>query len=139
LFARLRSARRAAVAAGALTVDRQLATGTVRPAPGGDRTWSGSPNEPASGVGHAPPPPAAPAMSEQTRMDLMTMRVRLLDEPAAAGEIAEQLERVLAEGLQDPLALRVLGEAYLKLGRVEQAAAQFRQAMAARQRGRGER
>jgi hypothetical protein len=38
--------------------------------------------------------------------------------------------------LNDPLALRVLGEAYLKLGRTEQAAAQFRQAVLARRRSR---
>jgi Tfp pilus assembly protein PilF len=70
-------------------------------------------------------------------MDLMTMRLRLLDEPAAAGEIAEQLEQAIAQGMSDPLAMRVLGEAYLKLGKVEQAAAMFRQAMLARQRGKG--
>jgi hypothetical protein len=37
--------------------------------------------------------------------------------------------------VQTPLALRVLGEAYLKLGMVERAAAQFRQAMLTRRRG----
>jgi len=48
--------------------------------------------------------------------------------------VAATVEKAVGEGLSDPLALRILGEAYLKLGKMEQAAAQFRQAMLARQR-----
>lgn len=77
---------------------------------------------------------AAPEMSEQTRLDLMAMRIRLIEDEDAAPEIAAALELALAEGLSAPLALRVLGEAYLKMGLVERAAAQFRQAMLARRR-----
>jgi hypothetical protein len=78
--------------------------------------------------------PAAPVMSDQTRKDLMAMRARLLDDSESAGEIAETIEKAMGEGLKAPLAQRVLGEAYLKLGQVERAAAQFRQAMLARRR-----
>jgi hypothetical protein len=73
-------------------------------------------------------------MREQTRLDLMAMRIRLVEDEDAAPEIAEALEQAMAEGLHAPLALRVLGEAYLKMGLVERAAAQFRQAMLARRR-----
>jgi Tfp pilus assembly protein PilF len=70
--------------------------------------------------------------TEQVRMDLMAMRVRLIEDDDSAREIAEMLEEAIEHGLQTPLALRVLGEAYLKLGMVERAAAQFRQAMLTR-------
>ena len=62
------------------------------------------------------------------------MRARLFDDNESAGEIAETIEKAMNEGLKAPLAQRVLGEAYLKLGQVERAAAQFRQAMLARRR-----
>jgi Tfp pilus assembly protein PilF len=62
----------------------------------------------------------------------MAMRVRLIEDDDSAREIAEMLEEAIEHGLQTPLALRVLGEAYLKLGMVERAAAQFRQAMLTR-------
>jgi Flp pilus assembly protein TadD len=62
------------------------------------------------------------------------MRVRLIESESAASEVAEMLEAAIAQGYTEPLALRVLGEAYLRLGRTEQAAAQFRQAMLARRR-----
>lgn len=75
-----------------------------------------------------------PVMSDQTRKDLMAMRARLFDDNDSAGEIAETIEKAMNEGLKAPLAQRVLGEAYLKLGQVERAAAQFRQAMLARRR-----
>jgi Tfp pilus assembly protein PilF len=74
-------------------------------------------------------------MGEQPSLDLMAMRVRLLEDESAAREIADTLEAAIADGVQTPLALRVLGEAYLKLGMVERAAAQFRQAMLTRRRG----
>jgi hypothetical protein len=73
--------------------------------------------------------------NEQIRIDLMGMRVRLIEDETSAREIADTLEEAIAGGLQSPLALRVLGEAYLKLGMVERAAAQFRQAMLTRRRG----
>ena len=99
-------------------------------------------------VRHEPPiepePPIAPEpvvavaprtrieMNEQVRIDLMAMRVRLIEDDGSAREIAEMLEAAVDNGLQSPLAMRVLGEAYLKLGMVERAAAQFRQAMLTR-------
>jgi hypothetical protein len=83
---------------------------------------------------HEPAPVKAPAMSEQTRMDLMGMRIRLIEDEDAAPEIAKAVEQAMSEGLYAPLAMRVLGEAYLKMGLVERAAAQFRQAMLARRK-----
>ncbi|HEX3304393.1 MAG TPA: tetratricopeptide repeat protein [Thermomicrobiales bacterium] len=82
-----------------------------------------------------PPVAAAAEAEEQIRIDLMGMRVRLIEDESSAREIADTLEEAIAGGLQSPLALRVLGEAYLKLGMVERAAAQFRQAMLTRRRG----
>jgi Tfp pilus assembly protein PilF len=84
-----------------------------------------------------PEPPAAvnAEAEEQIRSDLMSMRVRLIEDESSAREIADTLEEAIGGGLQSPLALRVLGEAYLKLGMVERAAAQFRQAMLTRRRG----
>ncbi len=86
----------------------------------------------ASGVGQKRR--TVPEMSEQTRMDLMGMRIRLVEDEDAAAEIAAAVEKAISEGLYSPLAMRVLGEAYLKLGLVERAAAQFRQAMLARRK-----
>jgi Tfp pilus assembly protein PilF len=64
----------------------------------------------------------------------MAMRARLSEDDESAGEIAGALEKAISEGMRAPLAQRVLGEAYLKLGQVERAAAQFRQAMLGRRR-----
>jgi hypothetical protein len=75
-------------------------------------------------------------LSPSERLDLMAMRVQLIEDADSAGEVAQRLEAATLQGLNDPLAMRVLGEAYLKLGRTEQAAAQFRQAMLARRRAR---
>src|SRR5262249_28457933 len=72
--------------------------------------------------------------AESNGFDLTAMRVRLIESESTAAEIASTLEAAIGEGDGDPLALRVLGEAYLRLGRTEQAAAQFRQAMLARRR-----
>jgi hypothetical protein len=136
LFARLREAKRAAVAAGLLTVDRSLAgeanarVAVVAPV---------AVPEPVAPAGEEKRGPRFTKMTEAERIDLMAMRIRLIEDDGAAVDVAKWLEAAVAGGLNDPLALRVLGEAYLKLGRTEQAAAQFRQAMFARQRARGER
>jgi Tfp pilus assembly protein PilF len=66
----------------------------------------------------------------------MEMRLRLVESREAAQEVATALETAIAHGYGEPLALRVLGEAYLRLGKTEQAAAQFRQAMLGRRRTR---
>ena len=66
------------------------------------------------------------------RDELMTLRIRLIEEEHSAGDVARTLEAKLGDGRVDPLAARVLGEAYLRLGKSDQAAAQFRQAMLAR-------
>ena len=58
----------------------------------------------------------------------------MIEEEHSAGEVARTLESKLKHGRTDPLAARVLGEAYLRLGKTDQAAAQFRQAMLARGR-----
>ncbi len=67
-------------------------------------------------------------------LDLAALRDRLLESDAAAREVAEQLEAAVSRGTSDPALLRALGEAYLKVGKSEQAAAQFRRAMLARRR-----
>jgi hypothetical protein len=138
LFARLREAKRAASAAGLLHVDRsvrQLRPEAVATAPREDRVHVFS--VPAKPVSNALNGAARQStMTEAERIDLMALRVRLIEDASSAGEVAQQLERAVQHGLSDPLALRVLGEAYLKLGRTEQAAAQFRQAMLTRHRAR---
>jgi len=140
VFARLRAGKSALVAAGQLVVDRRLVVPTVTP------PMVGAPGESVVEVAPDIDAPAAaevverrrqrPQMSEQTRLDLMAMRIRLIEDPDSYEEVAATVERAVGEGLADPLALRILGEAYLKLGKMEQAAAQFRQAMLARQRTR---
>ena len=109
---------------------------------GGKRLISAQPQAPQSAPAPEPVATAAiavaqpkPELNQQTRDDLTTMRVRLIEEDGSAREIADALEAMIADGLQSPVALRVLGEAYLKLGLVERAAAQFRQAMLYRRRG----
>jgi len=79
---------------------------------------------------------APPAVDAENGLDLAGMRERLKREAGAATEIAAELEAAVARGVASPLLMRVLGEAYLKLGRGEQAAAQFRQAMSLRGRRR---
>ncbi|MEA2522778.1 MAG: hypothetical protein QOF73_5, partial [Thermomicrobiales bacterium] len=135
LFGRLRAGKQALVAAGTLVVDRSvLGQGTAGPAP-------------FNQIGEISPPVAVrprlaavdgepvPLRQEVAgEFDLTAMRVRLIESESAASEVAEMLEAAIAQGYTEPLALRVLGEAYLRLGRTEQAAAQFRQAMLARRR-----
>ena len=122
LFARLRATKRSLVEAGQLVVDRSL-----------------SPAQPPA----AAEVPVAVAVGQngvkpanEPAPDLMAMRLRLIESEDAAREVAQTLEAQIAQGYTEPLALRVLGEAYLRLGRTEQAAAQFRQAMLSRRRSR---
>ena len=53
---------------------------------------------------------------EQIRIDLMGMRVRLIEDESSAREIADTLEEAIAGGLQSPLALRVLGRGISEVG-----------------------
>jgi hypothetical protein len=141
LFSRLREAKQVATSAGLLQVDRSVRD--LRP------QASATPNDeervqlfsvPAASAKPVPAPANGVAragmMSETERIDVMAMRVRLIEDASSAGDVAQRLEGAVQRGLHDPLALRVLGEAYLKLGRIEQAAAQFRQAMLTRHRSR---
>lgn len=134
LFTRLRLAKHQMIESGELVVDRTLARGSavasvpVAPVPA-----------PALGV----PEPALPPVHERAvrpagelGLDLMAMRLRVMESKEAAQHVAVTLETAIAQGYAEPLALRVLGEAYLRLGKTEQAAAQFRQAMLARRRWR---
>lgn len=82
------------------------------------------------------PVTSAVAVDETHGLDVAAMRDRLKGDAAAASEVATTLEAAIAAGASSPLVLRVLGEAYLKLGRGEQAAAQFRMAMSLRGRRR---
>ena len=139
LFARLRESKRTAVAPGLTVIARSLSE--LRPA-------AVAVAEPALNVqGHVglTVRPSATieerrarfgSMTEEERLDLMAMRIRLIEDDGSAEEVAQVLEAAIARGMNDPLALRVLGEAYLKLGRTDQAANQFRNAMLARQRAR---
>jgi hypothetical protein len=91
---------------------------------------------------HAPvaesraPAATAVAEAEVPGPDLVEMRERLKLGPDEAAAVAAELEAEIAAGRLGPLLARVLGEAYLKLGRADQAAAQFRQAIALRGRRR---
>jgi tetratricopeptide (TPR) repeat protein len=133
LFERIAQQKHALIAQGAVATGLRIAA--VAPAPVAAVSDAERAPE-ADAVADHPEAirPAAPEMSEQTRLDLMAMRIRLVEDEEAAPEIADALEQAIAEGLHAPLALRVLGEAYLKMGLVERAAAQFRQAMLARRR-----
>jgi Tfp pilus assembly protein PilF len=131
LFARIAAQKEALVEMGVVVTGRRLSPvmavpepriAVVEPPPVVDRQVAVE-AEPSAGMG------------EQPSLDLMAMRVRLIEDESAAREIADTLEAAIADGVQTPLALRVLGEAYLKLGMVERAAAQFRQAMLTRRRG----
>ena len=69
-------------------------------------------------------------------LNLVELRERLKQGRDEAEAVAAELESAIAAGRMGPLLARVLGEAYLKLGRGDQAAAQFRQAIALRGRRR---
>jgi Tfp pilus assembly protein PilF len=135
LFDRLRAAKQALIAEGRVVVQRSLTTPVVMSEPPVDvddavPQFAARPRL-AAIDGEPVALPVAP-----NGIDLTAMRVRLIESESAAAEIASTLEAVIGRGDTDPLALRVLGEAYLRLGRTEQAAAQFRQAMLARRRAR---
>jgi hypothetical protein len=130
LFERIARQKQALVAQGSIETGLRIGSHAPIPVAVGASAEQATAVEPVSHSAAA----SAPEMSEQTRLDLMAMRIRLVEDEEAAPEIAEALERALAEGLYAPLALRVLGEAYLKMGLVERAAAQFRQAMLTRRR-----
>jgi hypothetical protein len=66
--------------------------------------------------------------------EIAQWRSRLREGRNEAAEVASTIERRLADGGHDPALLRVLGEAYLRLGRSDLAAAQFRAASARRVR-----
>jgi hypothetical protein len=135
LFDRLRAAKHALVVDGRVAIDRSI--GRAAPVVLA-RLGEADEAEPLvvarprlAAVDGEPVSVAAP---HANGVDLTAMRVRLIESETAAAEIASTLESAIADGDADPLALRVLGEAYLRLGRTEQAAAQFRQAMLARRR-----
>jgi tetratricopeptide (TPR) repeat protein len=137
LFGRLRAAKTVLVAEGRLAIDRSVAP---RPTPLpvaveniDELVRQVAPRPRLAAVDGEP---VAAPRAEPGGLDLTAMRVKLIESESAAAAIAETLETAIAAGDADPLALRVLGEAYLRLGRTEQAAAQFRQAMLARRRAR---
>jgi tetratricopeptide (TPR) repeat protein len=133
LFTRLRLAKQQMIEAGAVVVDRALAPAPVVAAA------LASPVLTPEAVVRAPAPPGQERSRrpvEEPGLDLMAMRLRLIESTEAAQDVAAALETLIAQGYGEPLALRVLGEAYLRLGKTEQAAAQFRQAMLARRRSR---
>ncbi|HQY31523.1 MAG TPA: hypothetical protein PK691_09555, partial [Thermomicrobiales bacterium] len=134
LFARIAQQKQALMEMGVIAVERRLQPQSMPVAVEAEAVENTTNDDPVIREVLPTPEPAAPLMSEQTRIDLMAMRARLTDDDEAAGEIADTIERAMSEGLKAPLAQRVLGEAYLKLGQVERAAAQFRQAMLARRR-----
>jgi Tfp pilus assembly protein PilF len=125
LFARIAAQKESMVERGVVTGGKRLVA-TQQPAASGVAA-------PVAAVAVAVAEPRE-QLGEEARGDLMIMRVRLIEDDGSAQEVADELEAMIADGLQSPLAMRVLGEAYLKLGLVERAAAQFRQAMLYRRR-----
>jgi Flp pilus assembly protein TadD len=143
LFERLRAEKGALVEAGVVEVGLKASPVEAAPAaivPAAPPTAEIPAAEPAQ-VAVESEPLKAPALSvvvandlPQHGLDLVAMRDRLLESEDAAREVAEQLEAAVSRGTSDPSLLRALGEAYLKVGKSEQAAAQFRRAMLARRR-----
>lgn len=136
LFDRLRARKRALQADGTVVVDRVVAT---RPQRTPDVSIPDAVDEivrpvtrPRLATVDGLPVDRDPI--EERGLDLTRMRIRLIESESAAAEIASTLEDAIARGDTEPLTLRVLGEAYLRLGRTEQAAAQFRESMLARRR-----
>jgi hypothetical protein len=142
LFERLRAEKGALVDAGVVTVEAKVQevdspaadAGVIAPV-------IESPGAESVAKEEMSVPPAAPALSvvvvndaPDHGLDLVALRDRLLESEDAAREVAELLEATVSRGTSDPALLRALGEAYLKLGKSEQAASQFRRAMLARRR-----
>jgi hypothetical protein len=134
LFDRLRAEKGALVEAGLVTVEAGVATqsptlgaAALAPAKSQPMANPAAAKSPAlSGVAAKEPPDHG--------LDLALLRDRLLESDTAAREVADQLEAAVSRGTSDAALMRALGEAYLKLGMSEQAAAQFRRAMLARRR-----
>jgi hypothetical protein len=134
LFDRLRAEKDALLEAGLVTVQAEIAPqsqtlGAAAPAPVMSQPVANTvaAKSPALAVISANEPP-------DHGLNLALLRDRLLESEAAAREVADQLEAVVSRGTSDAALMRALGEAYLKLGMSEQAAAQFRRAMLARRR-----
>lgn len=142
LFARLRAEKVALVEAGIVTLAPRAELAEVASAAPVD--WT-PPAVATAPVEEAPPEEIvaskAPVLSVVATnampdhgLDLIALRDRLLESDASALEVAELLEAAVSRGTSDPALWRALGEAYLKVGKSEQAAAQFRRAMLARRR-----
>jgi hypothetical protein len=134
LFDRLRAEKDALLEAGLVTVQAGIAPqsqtlGAATPAPVMSQPVANTVavKSPALAVISANEPP-------DHGLNLALLRDRLLESETAAREVADQLEAVVSRGTSDAALMRALGEAYLKLGMSEQAAAQFRRAMLARRR-----
>ena len=147
LFGRMRDGKRALVQAGLLVVDR-----TVSREPQGHLTVAAQigpetasvesqvvatalPTEP---TGKAAVPPEAVAIDTGTLhgLDLVALRGRVKLGPASARDVVAEIEAAMAAGYPEPLMSRVLGEAFMSLGRGDQAMAHFRHAMTLRTRRR---
>jgi Tfp pilus assembly protein PilF len=143
LFERLRSEKGALVDAGVVTVSPRVAPEVLTPAASIEAVavaidapvLESSDRVETDGEVKAPMLSVVVANNVPDHgLDLAALRDRLLESDAAAREVAEQLETAVSRGTSDPALLRALGEAYLKVGKSEQAAAQFRRAMLARRR-----
>jgi hypothetical protein len=134
LFARLRAAKRQLIDTGDCVVDRSLRSERAVA-----QVVNGAGVKPGPIIQRRDDPPSVDRIARpitELGLDLMEMRLRLVESREAAQEVATALETAIAHGYGEPLSLRVLGEAYLRLGKTEQAAAQFRQAMLGRRRTR---
>ena len=132
LFARLREEKGALVELGQLATDRRLSTAApvvARATP----NLVGVATNGANGLGFG----RAVAVVDEASdlgLDAAGLRAQLRADPASAGEVAATIEGAIEGGTPSGLLRRALGEAYLKLGRGDAAAAQFRLAMARRGR-----
>jgi hypothetical protein len=144
LFARLREEKNSLVDLGVLQIDRSLATALATN--GHARTHdesAGSRNDDdlkvlplvAVAAGGTDLPRARPvAVDPEVTAEITRWRERLRQGQSEAEAVAAEVEQRVATGGSQTTYLRVLGEAYLKLGRSDLAAQQFRAASARRAR-----
>ncbi len=124
IFAQMREEKNARVSAGTVLVDRHLGQATQKA--DASRVANGEHDEVAAFS------TTRNSDDDDAARDLTNLHEQLRRGEVSAADVAALLESMTADGEASPLALRVLGEAYLELGRTDQAALLLRQAMTTR-------